>query len=99
MPFALPGLQVNADQALSVEIVAGAVSAVIVARGGFDWQVSEAELFIDGHLRPEPRVAVVCCGAGEPGVIPEFALAWNGVENPKTFARAHVVGAHIAFVV
>ena len=46
VPLPLPGLQIDADQALGEQVVAGTMAAVEVGRGRLDRQVDEAELFV-----------------------------------------------------
>ena len=58
VPLALAGLQIDADEALGEQVVAGPVAAVEVRRRRLDRQVDEAELLVDGDLRPDAGVAV-----------------------------------------
>ncbi len=75
------------------------MAAVVVAGGRFDGQVDQAELFVDGDLRPDAGVAGVLGRAVEPGIVAEFAFDRNGVEDPEALAGADVEAADVAFVV
>src|SRR5438067_1019531 len=75
------------------------MAAVKIAGRRFYRQIHQPERFIHADLRPNAGVAGVFRRAVEPGVVPRFALFWNGMENPEALAGAHVEAAHIAFVV
>ncbi len=57
MPHALPGLRVEADDALGEEIVSVSRAAVIVARRFFSRQIDVAEFFVGAQERPHAAVA------------------------------------------
>ena len=59
MPLANAGLQINGDDALAEQAVAGPVAAVVVAGGQFDGQIHHAELLVDADLPPHAGVAGV----------------------------------------
>src|SRR5207244_9216121 len=90
VPLPLARLEIDADETLGEEIVAGTMTAVEVRRGRFDRQVHEAEIFVDGDLRPDADVAVDRPRLVVPRVVAELARPRNGVERPQQFARAHV---------
>ena len=87
VPLALPGLQVDGDETLGEQVVAGPVPAVEVRRRRLDRQVGEAELFVDADLRPDAGVAVVRPRVLFPGVVAELARARNGVEASRAACR------------
>ena len=96
VPDALAGLQINREQAFAEQVVAGAMAAKVVAGRNLHRQVGDAELFVDGHLRPHAGVAGVFPRAFAPGVVAELAGQGNSVENPQPLAGARIVGADIA---
>src|SRR5580693_10008056 len=93
MPLAHAGLQVDADQALAIEIVARTLAAIVIRSGRFHRQIHQARLRIGRDLRPHASVAVVIGRAVLPSVIAKLALPWNGVEGPAQFAGSNVEGA------
>ncbi len=93
VPLLLAGLQVDAHQAVAVQVVAEAMTAVEVRRRILDRQVDEAEFFVHRDLRPHAGVAVVRPRLLLPRVVAEFAGTRNRVERPQHLAAAHVVGA------
>ena len=92
VPFALAGLQIDAHQAVSKQVVPRPVPAVKVRRGVFHGQVNQAELFINRDLRPHAGVAVDGPRLVLPGVVAELAGTGNRVERPEHFAALHVEG-------
>jgi hypothetical protein len=94
MPLALTGSEVDADQAVTEQVVARAVAAVIIRRGVFDGQVDQAQFLIHGHLGPDTGVAVGGPGTVLPSVVAEFTRTWNRVESPQKFAGVYVERAH-----
>src|SRR5471032_882036 len=99
MPLALSGLQVDADQAFAKEVVAGAMAAIIIAGGGFNGKIHQAELFVHRDLAPDAGVAGILGRALLPGVVAELAFLGDGVEDPQALAGADVESAHVALVV
>src|SRR5262249_43269955 len=99
VPLALAGLQVYADQALGEEVVAGTMAAVEIGRRRFDRQIHQAEIFIDGDLRPHAGVPVYRPRLVLPRVVPEFAGARDRVERAHLLAGLHVERAHEPFAV
>ena len=96
VPDALAGLQIDGDETLGEEIVAGTMAAEIIAGRFFDGQVGDAEILVDGHLRPDAGVAGVLPRLLQPRVVAELAGLRNGVEDPQPLARAGVVAADVA---
>src|SRR5262245_32306722 len=96
MPLALPGLQIDADETLTEQVVAMSMAAVKVRRRGLNRQIHEAEFFVDRHLSPDAGVAISRPRIVEPGVIPKLAGLGNRVERPELFARSHIKRPHLA---
>src|SRR5215469_285768 len=99
MPFSLSGPQVHTDQTFSKKIITAPMPSVEVACRRFDRKIDETQLLVHGDLRPHSRVAGIFRRTIEPGVVPEFSLLWNGVEDPQALAGAHIRSAHVALVV
>ena len=93
VPLALAGLQVHGHQAFAVEVVAGALAAVVVGRRRLDRQVDQAQFLVDGDLRPHAGVAVDGPRAVLPGVVAELARPRDRVEGPLQLAGLDVEGA------
>ena len=96
VPEPLAGLEVDGDEALGEQVVAGPVAAVVVAGGDLDGEVGDAELLVDGQVGPDPGVPGVDGGVVQPRVAPELAGPGNGVEDPPALAGAGVVAADVA---
>ena len=96
VPLALAGLQVDADEAVAEQVVAGTMAAVEVRRRILDRQVDQAELLVDGDLRPHAGVAVLRPRLLLPGVVAEFTRLRDRVERPEQLAGADVPRAHQA---
>src|SRR5437667_12177571 len=90
VPLFLPGLQIDADEAVAVQIVAGTMAAVQIRRRILDRQIHEAELFVDGHLRPDARASVDRPRFFFPGTVAELALAQDRVDVPAELAGRRV---------
>src|SRR5689334_11003493 len=99
IPFARTGLEIETDEALAVEIVARAMSTVVVARRRFDGQIDESQILVHRDLRPDAGVAGVLGRSVEPRLGSRLALLRNRVEGPEALASAHVEAADVAFVV
>src|SRR5579863_300448 len=97
MPSPLAGLQIDADQALTEQVVAWPLATVEVGCRRFNRQIDEAELFIYGHLSPYAGVAVGGPGAVPPCFVANLAGARDRVEGPQEFAVVCVVGAYQTF--
>ena len=93
VPLALPGLAVDRDDALGVQVVAEPVAAVEIVRRRADGQVGGPGLLVDRDHRPDVRVAAVAPGTVLPGFDAEFILLGNGVKDPGQIAGRDVVGA------
>src|SRR5262245_42733371 len=97
MPLSLPGPQIDADDAFREQMVSGTMTAVVIRRRRFNGQVDEAELFIDGDLRPHTGIAVHRPRIVLPRFVAKFAGTGDRVERPQQFAGAYVERAHDAF--
>src|SRR5712691_9022967 len=95
LPFAC--LQIDRDQTLGEQIVAGPMAAVEVGCRRLDGQIHEAELLVDGHLVPDAHVAVSCPGFVFPRLVAELAGPWNRLEVPQPLPRAYVERLDEAF--
>src|SRR5438128_2040868 len=91
--FACPEL--DGDDAFAEQVVAGPITAVIVAGRHLDRQVRDPELLIDGDLRPDARVARVGGGLVLPCVRAELAGARDGMKDPEPLAGPHVEAADV----
>src|SRR5207247_10108001 len=78
------------DEAVAVQIVAGTMAAVQIRRRILDRQIHEAELFVDGDLRPDARVSVDRPRFFFPGIVAELARARDRVEGPEELAGPRV---------
>ena len=96
VPAALAAFDVDGDNALTEEVFAGPVAAIVIAGGKLDREIGEPERFVGGHLRPHAGVSGVLGGAVLPGVVTELTQARNRVKDPSTPSRPNVVSAHIA---
>src|SRR4029079_18647359 len=97
VPLSLPGFQIQRDEALAEQTVAGPMTAVNIARGQLYRDVYHSELFIDADLSPHAGIAGVFCGTFlQPGVVAELADSRNRVKDPQTFAGLDVESANVA---
>src|SRR5215831_12410449 len=99
VPFALTGFQIDTDQTLAEQIVAGAMPSIEIGRRGFDGKIDKPQFFIYGNLSPDAGVAVGRPGIILPCVVAELSRLGNCVEGPQHFARTHIEGADLAFAV
>src|SRR5881409_464411 len=97
MPLAGSGLEIQRDHAFSKQTVAGTVAAIVIAGRQFHRQKDHSEFFVDADLAPYAGVAGVGCGIVFPGLGTIVVWQRNGVEDPKTPARAHIECADITF--
>ena len=86
VPLALAGLQIDADEAVAEQVVAGTMAAVEIRCRILDRQIHEAELFVDRDLRPDAGVAVDRPRFLFPRVVAELAGPRNRVERPQQLA-------------
>src|SRR5262249_26520305 len=85
--------QIDADEAVAVQVVARAVTAVEIRRRVFDRQIDESGVFVDGDLRPHAGVAVGRPRFFFPRVVAELAGPRNRVARPAQLPAAPVPGA------
>ena len=95
VPLALAGVEVDCEQRLAEQVVAGAVDAGVVPSRLLDGQIHRLELLVDGDLRPHARVAGVLVRALQPAFRTELAAHRHGVEDPQPLARARVEPSHV----
>ena len=96
VPPSLARLDVEGQDAVGKQVVAGPVAAVGVVRGRLCRHVDQAQLLVRRHLAPGARIAGVLARVVEPGVRAELAGRGDGMEDPQAPAGAHVVAAHEA---
>src|SRR6185436_5136916 len=75
------------------------MTAVVVAGGELDRQVSEPKLLVGGNLSPHTGVAGIRPGVLLPRVVPVLARLRNRVEDPEPLAALHVVAADVTLFV
>ena len=92
----LPVCRSTATRLSANRLLPGPMAAEVVAGRIFDRQVGDAEILVDGDLRPHAGVAGVLPRLLEPRVVAEFAGLRNGVEDPQPLAGARVVAADVA---
>ncbi len=93
----LAGLDVQADQRVREQVVAGPVSAVGVVGGRFHAQVDVAQRRIGAERAPYAGVAGVLRRIAQPRLGTGLALARNGVERPQLPPRADVEAHDVGF--
>src|SRR5262245_2253152 len=91
MPFPLTRLQIDGDEALGEQRVAGTLSSVVIVCWQFHRQIRHPQFFVHRDLRPDTRVAGVHPRISFPRVVAEFAEPWNRPEDPETLPRPHVI--------
>ena len=96
MPYLLARARIKSDEALSKEIVPGAMSTVGVIRGRLGRYIHIAELLIRRHRCPRPRMARVSPGIILPGVVSELTCPRNSMKDPHALARMYVIPSHEA---
>src|SRR5882672_2098517 len=97
MPPPLSRLKIDGDKALAKQSVAGPVGAKVIPCRQFDRQIYQTKFFIDGDLGPNAGVAGIGVGIFFPAVVPIFGTDRNGMEDPETFARAHIKSTNVSF--
>src|SRR5262249_49316711 len=93
------GFQIDSNNTFSKQPVAGPMTAINISRRQFDRKIDQSEFFIHTDLPPYAGVAHVVGGLVEPRITAKLAGLWNGVENPQTFAGAHIESADLSFCV
>src|SRR4029434_7461475 len=82
MPFSLARLEIDCHETLPKEIVSWAVSAVVVGGRSFNWEVNQSELFVDGDLSPNSRIAIDGPRTVLPGFTAKLARSRDRIESP-----------------
>src|SRR5215510_6852269 len=96
VPDLLAGRRVDADEALTVEAVAGPVAAVIVVGRRRDRQIDVAELFVRAHRRPDIGVARFLPGLLLPGLDARFLALRHRVKGPEQAASGGIKAPDVA---
>src|SRR5439155_1362755 len=99
MPQSFARLQIERDQTLAEQTVAGAMATVVIAGRQLDWQINDAELFVNRNLSPDARVTGVRPRVALPCFVSDLAGPRDGVENPEALARADVIAPDETFLV
>src|SRR5690606_16156998 len=94
MPDSFAGTRIQADDALTEQVVARSVPAIEIIGGRLCGQIDVAQLQVGAHHRPDAGVASDLPGTLLPGVIPELTLQRNGVEGPRHFPGADVIATN-----
>ena len=97
MPDPLTGRGVEAHQALSVEVVAESVAAVIVAGRRLDRKVNVAERWISAHWCPYTCVSGVLGGVAAPGCKATLLGSGNGIKTPAQLTRINIISSDFPF--
>ena len=91
MPKAFSGARIQREQAVSEEVAADAIGAVIIVGGRSGGEVSDASLFVHRDFTPCVRAARIRPRVFRPRVVTLFPGMRNGVEAPD-----HLAGPHVA---
>src|SRR6185312_1730063 len=98
MPFAQTRLDIERHQTFAKQIGAGAGRPRGVGLRQFYADINQAKLRIRRHGRPGAGIArsfrLARCG---PGVVAEFTLARDGVEDPFALAGPDIEAAYVTF--
>ncbi len=96
VPAVLAGLDVERDDGVAEQVVAGRVAAPVVGRGPADGDEDQAPLHVHrGRGRPHVD-AGAAPPAVAPGVVAQLPGNRHGLEFPQLLAGPHVEGARIA---
>src|SRR5207249_11382663 len=93
VPLALTGLQIDAHQALTEQVVPWPVSTVEIRGWRLHRQVHQPCLLVYRDLGPDAGVAVNGPRLVLPRVVAKLTGTRNRVEGPEQLAAAHVEGA------
>ncbi len=96
VPLQRPGLRVERDDGVGVEVRTFAVAAVIVGRWRTDRREHESSLGIDGEERPDIGARPVFPAVTFPGLDAWFAGARHRVKGPQQFPGPGIPAANIA---
>src|SRR5262245_54436268 len=97
VPDSCAGLCLERHQTLGKEVVARALSPVIIIGRRRERQIDVAQLLVAAHQRPDIRVAGILPGV----VLPRFD-AWllalrHGMEYPPLLASAHIKASDVTW--
>src|SRR5467141_108734 len=87
---------IQGNQTISEEVVADAIGAVEIKRGGACWNIDNAAPGIERHPGPIVRGAAGLPRLFRPSVVAKFTGMRDGVERPAQLACSNVVGANVA---
>src|SRR5438552_3462080 len=96
-PLPLPGLQIDAAQAVPKQVVPQPMPAVLIRRRVFHGKIDQAKVLIGGDMRPYAGVAVGGPRIVLPRVVANLSRLWNRVELPKFLAGPYVEGLNETF--
>src|SRR5437016_819067 len=96
MPDSLARLRVQGKKAICKEIVADAIGAVEIKRGGACWNVDNSAPGIERHPGPIVRGAAGLPRILWPSVVAEFTGMRDGVKRPTQLTGSNVIGANVA---
>src|SRR6266481_3100889 len=91
MPDSLARPRVQGNQTISKEVVADAIGAVEIKRGGACWNIDNAAPGIERHPGPIVRGAAGLPRLFRPSVVAKFTGMRDGVERPAQLACSNVV--------
>ena len=94
VPEALAGGGVERDEGVGEKIFPVALGTIEVGLGRLRRDVNDAAFLVERLARPRHDAGGRLPGVGGPGVVAEFAGAWNQVENPAARTGAHIEAAH-----
>src|SRR5258706_15881794 len=89
-PGALAGASMERKHEVGEQVVAMAVDAVEIERGGAGGGEDDAVLRVDRDAGPRVGAADQRMGVRRPGVVGEFAGLRDRMEDPPEFAAVHV---------
>src|SRR5262245_58625630 len=72
------------------------MSAVAIVGRGLSREIDVAKLIVSREGTHHADVAGVIGRSVQPGLVSRFSLAWDGMEDPKLLAGAHVEGHDVA---
>src|SRR6185295_11357769 len=91
----LAGVGIRRNQTGAEEVVASAISSILIDRWGAEWHIDDAALFVHGEEAPHVHSGPVFPAVSGPGVAVLFPCLGNRVERPGELPRAHIPGPDI----
>ena len=95
MPLAFARADIQGDDAIAEEILAGPVGAVEVVGGRPSGDEQQAAFGVQAHAGPVVGAAGMLPALFAPGFVAELARMGNGVEDPPPFAGADIEAANV----